>query len=143
MFTFSKYKSNSNRLGMTLLSLILGTAIVGVLAVVASSLVQNSLKTTKEIQRMGELEDLRRYFRVVISCDQTFEDNPPCNGAAVTLKKKNGEVAVKKNHQLTTVGEYEVKATCNGNQNKTIDIKVRFGKKGKWIELFKNAPFVC
>ena len=135
---YQSYRTPS--LGGGLISVLIGLGVFAILAVYLMQASSNQFAIVKDLEKRGELIDLRQFIRLNLNCDNSFQTQN-CHGS-IDLRNAKMKKIVKK--QSSMFGNYRLSASCvtSSNGAKEISISV-VDKNGKSENLFKNVPLVC
>lgn len=104
--------------GSSLVGVMVAIGILGILAVIFSAMMSNTIQVSKMVERKSEQEDLRRYIRIAMSCSKTLASVPvPCPAETlVDIRKIDNTVliAAASGNSRLKIGEYYVQAFCTG-----------------------------
>jgi hypothetical protein len=104
--------------GSSLIAVLVAMGIMGIITAILAQTFRNNLQMTSKVQIRGELEDLRRYIRISISCEKTFATNN-CNGGPISILSAQGLKPVIErsgnfhDRHATKLGGYTLLAKCD------------------------------
>ena len=103
---FHSFKNNDGA-GFSLVGILIGIGIMGILVTALMATFSNNIQQVMIVQKLGELEDLRRFIRMTHDCTQTFTYES-CNGQQLNIRYSSGQILIPRN-----VGKKIGKYTCN------------------------------
>lgn len=128
--------------GMSLVAVLVGVALLGIMAIVMSQFMSNLYASSKLLQEKSELEDLRQNVRARLSCFNTVAamSSTCSSGTAIKTYDLGDQVAFTTPYQK--VGVYYVRAICTGA---AFQFDYEYAKKtsGPWANLFPKVPVKC
>ncbi|MFY7929163.1 MAG: hypothetical protein ACOVS5_09850 [Oligoflexus sp.] len=100
--------------GMSLVSVLLGAAGLGFLALTASQMNLNSTRSTKATELRDDRVGIRQSLRHQLDCDKTLT-GVTCNGSAFALRNANGGVIGTSQFGVWRLGEFHIRGTCDSS----------------------------
>jgi hypothetical protein len=139
--------------GETLMSALVGTAILGMLVVGAVAMMKSFIRGEQQAETMGQVEDMRNYVRQLMSCDETTTaGDATCKlagGGYVNVLRIDDSVIIPKVYGSAVFGPYAMRAKCSVN-NQAYALDIEYAKIDPaapasltWTDLFPNAPVSC
>ncbi|NRA67199.1 MAG: hypothetical protein HRU19_22135 [Pseudobacteriovorax sp.] len=113
---FVSQRSNS---GMSLISVMIATAILGVIVVAFMRMTTNTMKSTKSSQLKDDLVSMRRVIRDRVDCQQTLTP-AVCGANFFGLRDRDGNLLGVANLGAMRLGEFHYRASCD-NVSMTIE----------------------
>jgi type II secretory pathway pseudopilin PulG len=127
--------------GMSLISVMFGVAIVGILIAVINSLASNNMRASKMIERQGQMEDIRRLIRMRLDCAAT--KSHITSGKNIVLYGRDGKAIAKTNTQnQMLVGKWAIEVPSYSTSNGQFKV-LAIHPAQKNQNLFIYAPLVC
>lgn len=128
--------------GMSLVSVMVALAVVGVLAMVAMQFASNSIKSAKAIERLGEQEDIRRLIRSRMDCAATKLKIG--GGRNIVFYGRDGQpiAPVNANTNEMAIGGWKFTATAYNATTGEFSVNARDEHQAS-EKLFKTVPLVC
>lgn len=139
----------SNEAGVSLVSLLIAIAIMGIVFVGVSQSISNTLKTQKKFEEMSDMSELRRVLRSRVNCAKTKEvlgmSWSSCNGATkIVGVDESGSQVVGNVSPATTFGPYSVELRCVvTGTGATMRMTVSKGGAIVQNDLFRKVPYLC
>lgn len=134
--------------GFSLVSLLVGIGVVGILSAVLSEFANTSMKAARKIAQIGEMEDVRRMIRMRLDCGKTLLAIKGAGKSPSTLPlmASNGVAIAEKTSDFVYKLSPKIKFKATGRDSKTgaITIVVKVSDSSDFSNLFSNsAPVVC
>jgi hypothetical protein len=147
---------------MSLVSFLVGIAILGIGIVIFSQLMANKIKLDNKISASEDLEDIRHTVRIRLDCTKTVTPTPAAcaSNAGIDAKQKDGSafLVLSPVDLQNYMGKYNLRARCiavAGNKH-MVTIEYRredpatkepifdplTGGESTWTNLFASVP-VC
>lgn len=127
--------------GFGLIEALIAVGIIGILAGLMSQSFSNNIQFTKKIIARGEVEDLRRFVRLQLSCKNTLLNAPVTCPSPIPAVLKDSQDNVFVASAGKTIGKYVVKAECASAGGAKI-IKISYSKSGPsptYVDLFSGS----
>ena len=131
-----------NTAGNSLISIMVGIAILGVLTQIFLNSMNGWTKSNESISQRMDLEELRRYIRIGADCTNTMTSITGCTaGNRVNIKKSdNTNMIGTATSPFPKIGKYYLKANCD-SQPRTIKFYWSLNQSD-WKLLYSDLPFV-
>ena len=129
--------------GSSLVSVIVGLGIMGIVMTIVSQTTSNNMKALTIVEKRGDLEDLRRYVRLM-DCPKTFPAGVACIGGPVAIRSSKGTRPLVATGNGTVLGHYTLRATCRLDPGSGARrLSVNFTSEDRNGSLFDAVPLVC
>lgn len=100
------------REGMSVVAVLIGAALLGVIAFAATRVLPMHHATRAKATRDADVVDLRRYMRESLNCASTLASAPVCDGSTlIEVKTAVGATLIAATGQ-TVLNTYQLRATC-------------------------------
>lgn len=134
----------NNQKGISLVGVMVAVGLIGIVALVLSSMFKGMTENLKSLRDKSDVEDLKRYIRFGMNCTKTYEAMPhPCNAnAIIAVKRRLGTNLVEPYSQSnhTKLDKYIIKAQCTGSRDEFQIYKSINGSS--WSPIFQ-LPLNC
>ena len=141
-----------NEQGSMILTMIVALGVLGILVKVSSAMLSNQLQTTSLLERRDDLEGLRAYVQMGISCPKTLElavvGSPSAKN--IDVVRQSGVALISGVSPFTVVGKYTLSAVIQHGRVKIadpIEIDILYALTKETFSTAKKslfpAPIVC
>ncbi len=129
--------------GVSLITVMVALAIVGILMAVVMTFAKNSINAAKAIERLGELEDVRRLIRARMDCATT--KTRMAGGRNIAFFGRDGQPITATNPTTNemSVGDWKFTATAYDPTTGRFTVSARHPKQAAESVLFRAVPLVC
>lgn len=135
-------KNTNNQSGMSIISVLIGLAILGIFVRVVASVADNSMQSAKIIRALNESEDVRNFIRIRTNCGQTKTKNG--TKKIKFLYDKSGQPITKVDSEFMYFDKWKLRITSYSAANGAFGIEASHpDRQGAPQEFFKVAPFTC
>jgi hypothetical protein len=144
--TGMKRRYKENEYGMSMISILVGVGILGMLATLLMQFSENSITAAKTIHFQGEVEDLRRTIRSRMSCKTTIAAINTNSNGNLRLLGRNGQPIANENSQFVyNIGKtITFKATSWNSTTGVLKIVVKSSSGDDFKDVFvRGGPIVC
>jgi len=99
-------------------------------------------KAADTVSKKREIESLRNYIRLSISCEETLEalESGCADGERIALFRGNSSSIILKNED-TRMGKFLLQAKCTDTPGE-YSVTYKLGSS-PWANLFKKIPLTC
>lgn len=129
-----------------LINILMATFILGLIAVSASQLLLRKVTGDKNLEQMGELEDLRRHIRIKSSYIYTSRMWPSglCVDGYIEVRSCNNQTLINNFPTQTVIGDWQIRAKCEAiNPTKLIiEYSNVHDQTNTWTNLFPSVPLM-
>lgn len=147
------FRSGSQQ-GGSLISMLVAVGIMGILALAFANTFTNNMKTLKDIQKSGDVEDIKRLVRLTMDCTRTVAAKPascPLNTYVNMKRIATSDINLIQlytaNPPPTVIANYGLRAKCGSSANSFLvdycEMSVPGGSScATWKPLF-SVPIAC
>lgn len=142
---------DTRQTGSTLMSAMIAVGLVGVLAVLGSTLLSESQKGANAMSARDEFISLRRTLRAEVDCAETLKASA-CSGEAVPLKNGKGATLGSASNGAYKLGGWHFKSTCTQGRLDVLAARLNqtgalladpITGKAEWQNLFPLQDLDC